>query len=393
MARRTRGSVTEPDDTQWAEWSGEDGAEPIDSWIAEGEVVPTGRYDENFIPPLRRGRGFLVFLAVLAIIAALALLAVRWVQRQLDPPGPAREKIEMVIPEGASSARIATLLEQNKLVGSGTLFRYYAQVKGRGNFEAGKYAIRENDTFEHVLNVLTEGPLAPAVTKLTIPEGFRLEQVAERVEAQLDGHTKEGFLAEAAKGTVKSDYLPAGSTNLEGVLFPDTYNIALDDTDGAILARMVDAFDQAAIDAQIPNAQELVGVSPYEAVIIASMVEREAKLDEDRPKIARVIYNRLKAKQLLQIDAAVIYARNTDLERVTAADLEVDSPYNTYKRKGLPPTPIAMPGKASLEAALRPAEGDWLYYVVTTAEGGHSFANTFKEHRANIKIAKQNGLR
>ena len=124
---------------------------------------------------------------------------------------------------------------------------------------------------------------------------------------------------------------------------------------------------------------------------MASLIEREAKFDDERGKVARVIYNRLKAKTALQIDATLIYANGGN--QVLFDDLKVDGPFNTYTRKGLPPTPISMPGKASLEAALNPTEGNWLYYVVTEADGHSSFAPTFKQHKANIALAKKRGLR
>jgi UPF0755 protein len=126
---------------------------------------------------------------------------------------------------------------------------------------------------------------------------------------------------------------------------------------------------------------------------VASLIEEEAKLDSDRAKISRVIYNRLKTDLALQIDATIIYGMGGGITRVLNEDLKKDGPFNSYTRKGLPPTPITNPGKASLEAALNPEPGNWLYYVVTTPEGAHSFATTYKQHLANIKLAKANGVR
>ena len=145
----------------------------------------------------------------------------------------------------------------------------------------------------------------------------------------------------------------------------------------------------------IENRAAERNITPYEAFIVASLIERETRFDEERPQIARVIYNRLQRKMPLQIDATVIYAlgESGTKTRVLLKDLEVDSPYNTYKIPGLPPTPISNFGRASLEAALNPADGPWLFYVVTEKDGRHSFATTGAEHQANIRKAERNGVR
>src|SRR4029077_1314551 len=165
------------------------------------------------------------------------------------------------------------------------------------------------------------------------------------------------------------------------------------DDEKAILQRMVTEFDTQAAAAGIDDAAAKVGISPYKAVVGAPMIEREAKIDADRGKVAQVIYNRLHKNMLLQIDATVVYALGGEKTRVLYSDLKVQSPYNTYLNKGLPPTPISSPGAAALSAALTPTPGTWLFYVVVDAQGHHAFANTDAEQNANIRLAQQRGVR
>jgi UPF0755 protein len=219
--------------------------------------------------------------------------------------------------------------------------------------------------------------------------------VAERV-ATLPGRSAEKFLEVANSGQVRSKYQPAGSNNLEGLLFPDTYNFEAKDDEKAILERMVRTFETAAAEAGIDDVGQGGLVDPYQAIIVASLVEREARVSEERGKVARVIYNRLEKNMLLQVDATVIYALGRTGEkglRVLNRDLEVDSPYNTYKRPGLPPAPIASPGRATLRAAVDPDDGPWLFYVVVEEDGTHAFATTLAEHNRNIATAAARGVR
>ena len=351
-------------------------------------------YDDDIedFPPPKRGRAFLGFLLVLVVLAGGVLAGLRWYQHQIDPPGPPGAAVEVVIPNNTPTARIGGILHAKGIIGNATLFRYYAQYKGRGGFEAGRYKFRLRQSFDSVLTALAKGPSVPDQAKVTFPEGFRITQIAARVGAQLPGRTTDAFLGVTTSGKVRSAYEPTGSTNLEGFLFPETYTFTLDDDETAIASRMVETFDQVADQVGLNDSVAKVGISPYQALIVASLVEREAKHDEDRAKIARVIYNRLKKGMPLQIDATIVYALG-GVTRVLDEDLKLDSPFNSYTNKGLPPTPIASPGRASLEAALAPEAGDWLYYVVTTPDGHHSFATTFKQHQANIKLAQERGVR
>jgi UPF0755 protein len=240
------------------------------------------------------------------------------------------------------------------------------------------------------VNVLKAGPPKGADLVLTIPPGLTLPQIAERV-GKLPGHDADAFLALAASGQIRSRYQPLGVNSLEGLLEPDTYFLEADDTDAEILQRLVDTFDARAdaIGLGNPNA---AGLDPYQTIVAASLIEREAGIDEDRPLISAVLRNRLQQGMKLQIDATVCYAKGGCETGISSADLQLDSPYNTYKVNGLPPTPISGVTTKSLQAAQNPAAVPYLFYVLADADGRHAFAVTGEEHEANVQAAREKGL-
>jgi UPF0755 protein len=338
-------------------------------------------------PPGRRSARLL--LGIAAAVLLLLLIAGFWMQRQVSghPHGAA---VSVSIPKGASTSSIGGLLHRNGVIGNTTVWRIYTAVKRPGPLQSGDFRFRHDENMGHVLSVLKGGGQV-TVHRLTIPEGSTLRQVAAKV-GTIPNMNADRFLAVAQSGTVRSDFQPPGSTNLEGLLFPDTYFVDKKDDEGRLLTRMVAAFDKAATDAGIRDAAAKAGVTPYEAIIVASLVEREAKVDEDRGMIARVIYNRLGKNMKLGIDATVEYAIGAHKPKLTNADLDIDSPYNTRKFAGLPPTPIAAPGQKSLEAAVNPTPGPWLFYVLADANGKHSFATTDAEFQQQVRQARAKGL-
>jgi UPF0755 protein len=362
----------------------------------------TGVYDDeaatsdDYEPmPVRRRRGGRV-LTVLLVLVVMGLigagLAGIWYQRQVHPSGAPGPAVAVKIPPGSSTQQIAAILATTGVIKSPQAFRVYVKLKGAANFQAGDYTLHRPDDFDVIIKALKKGPEYVFTGKfLTIPEGFTLAQIAERV-GKIPGRTSAAFLAAAQSGTVRSQYEPAGSNNLEGLLYPDTYQVEKTDDETAILRKMVTAFDAAATAAGVDQAQAKVGVSPYEAIIIASLVEREGKVPQDRGKISRVIHNRLAQHIKLQIDATVLYALGSHKTVVLFKDLEVDSPYNTYKIPGLPPGPIASPGRASLEAAVNPEPGDWIFYVKCQATGEHCFSNNQTQFNRDLHDAHQRGV-
>jgi UPF0755 protein len=332
-------------------------------------------------------------LRYLLILAALGLVllagAFVWYQRQVNPPGAPGKLITVVIPQGAAQATIAAILDDKGVIKSARVFKLYLRVHP-ADLKAGLYKFRLNSSMGDVADALDAGPKT-IYHRLTIPEGFTLKQIAERV-GTLPGKSAAAFTAATTSGRVRSKFQPAGSNNLEGLVFPDTYFIEDKNTEEQILMRMVAKFDEVATAEGLSTS--VAGYTPYQALTVASLVESEGKVAKDRPKIAQVIYNRLKINMRLQIDAAVIYARGGRRPdgRVLYSDLEVDSPYNTYKVTGLPPTPISATGRAAIRAALHPEAGTWLFYVKFQSDGTHKFSNTLAEHNAAIADAKRRGV-
>jgi UPF0755 protein len=347
-------------------------------------------------PPVKERRfgRWLIALAVLVLLLLVAIGGVGlWVKGQIDPSGPPGEEVAFDIPNGASTSAIANQLADQGIISSGEIFRWYLRFKGGDDsFEAGLYHLRTNSAMGDVVTVLHEGPDLPPATNLTIPESLWVEQVAQRVDEleHLDGAR---FLELVNSGAVRSQFQPEGVTTMEGLLYPETYRIEEREDEEAVLRRMVETFDQVATEVGVADAEARVGYSPYEAIIVASLIESEAAADEERGKIARVIYNRLEQGIPLGIDATFYYALGLDRKGTSLrqSDLEIDSPFNTRENVGLIPHPIAMPRRASLEAALNPEPGPWLYYVLE-APGRHFFTDDYNEFLRAKDEAQANGL-
>jgi UPF0755 protein len=201
------------------------------------------------------------------------------------------------------------------------------------------------------------------------------------------------FLDAVSAGVVRSQFQPVGGTSLEGLLFPDTYRVGVNQDEVDVLQTLVDRFDEIANSIGLAQQAEAVGITPYEAVIIGSLIQTESGTESDRPLISAVIHNRLTDGMPLQIDATLLYGRPEGADRtITNADKESDSPYNTYRVQGLPPTPISSVAEASLAAAVTPADVPYLFYVLIDNEGNSAFATTLDEHNANVAIARERGL-
>ncbi|MDQ6910081.1 MAG: endolytic transglycosylase MltG [Actinomycetota bacterium] len=353
-----------------------------------GTVFDVERDD---LPPHRRPprRWVLVLIGVLAVLVIATGLVVAWARSQINPSGPPGKEVQITVTTGMSTDALASLLERKGVIKNATVFRYYARFNGADAIKAGDFTLRTNSDMGQVVKVLEAGPEV-SIDRITIPEGLNIKEIATRVAA-LPGRSAERFLALASSGAVRSRYQAPGSNSLEGFLMPDTYFINRKDDENRILTRMVTAFDDIAAQANIESGARL-GLTPDQVAVVASLIEREAKVDEDRGKIARVIYNRLAKKMPLQIDATVQYALGQQKARLLNKDLEIDSPYNTYKVSGLPPGPIAASGRKSLEAALNPTPGAWIYYVLADANGRHNFADTAAQFEKFKAEAQAKGL-
>lgn len=291
------------------------------------------------------------------------------------------------IPPGASLTRIAHLLAQQGLIRSATAFTWLAQRQGQaGRLHPGRYLLSPHQTPQAILDQLVAAKVA--TIKVTFPEGFTIDQMAVRVQARGLGRAdRYRDLATREASSFGVEGLPAGCS-LEGYLFPDTYEVPWGADERALIRLQLERFEQVwgALVARYPRPR-----SRHEAVTLASLIEREARVEADRRLISGVLHNRLARGLRLEVDATVLYALGQHKSRLLYRDLRVDSPYNTYRRAGLPPGPIANPGRASLEAALDPAPTDCLYYVARP-DGSHLFSRTLTAHnRAKREVRRASG--
>ncbi|HCT65337.1 MAG TPA: endolytic transglycosylase MltG [Lachnospiraceae bacterium] len=290
------------------------------------------------------------------------------------------DEIPITIPEGASTKDIAEILYKNDLIDSAVMFRISSKIgEYDGKYRQGNYLIVKGTEDEEIMKILQSGVVYTNAVKVTVPEGYTAKQIAETLE-EAGVVTATEFLDEMDKGTFDYEFLadiPVRDNYLEGYLFPATYEFEQGKSPHDIIIKFLDRF-------QIEYNNILKGKDTKytidQIVTIASMVESEIQVDDERAIAAGVIYNRLKVNMPLQIDSTVQYALSTRNEIVAASDLEVDSPYNTYKYKGLPLGPISNPGEAALEAAANPDDNKYIYYVLKErGSGEHIFAETYDE--------------
>ncbi|MEM7341980.1 MAG: endolytic transglycosylase MltG [Actinomycetota bacterium] len=343
---------------------------------------------------------------VIALVAVVFLGFIGWVfyngvrdwfDRQLDPVGEPGQAVPVVIPSGATTGDIAEILETNEIVPNSTFFRLYAEWQGEGNFQAGEYTLQANSSAEEAIAALKLGPIPPVYNTVGFPEGLWVSEIIPRLADQLPNISEAELQTVLDTNQIEPRYRPAGSTSWEGLLFPAFYEVEDDASAVEVLAKMSNEFARVTGELGYGAAESQLNVSAYEAIIVASMVEAEAKTDGDRPKIARVIYNRLRENRSLDIDATCIYGtgvRGFELTR------DILDNYGEYYEQGfacrqwasLPPNPISVPGRLSLEAAINPAEGDWLFYVLKDAEGNHFFTADFDEFNEQKALSQEQGL-
>lgn len=295
----------------------------------------------------------------------------------------------VTIPPGSSFAVAVDSLARAKVVSSPRLFRFYASARQRDReLKAGTYVFRPGASWNDVLDALTRGK--GLVHTVTIPEGFALSSIATLLGRALSVPPESVIVA--ASDTALRNRLDVPTPTLEGYLFPDTYTFAEGTSPSEAVRMMVARFENVWKPDWDARLQQLA-MSRHDIITLASIIEKEARLAEERPVISAVYHNRLKRGMLLQADPTVQYALGRHVDRVLYKDLEVDSRYNTYKHVGLPPGPIASPGAASIEAALFPANVPYLYFVASP-DGHHEFRQTFAEHtEARDQIRRENAPR
>ncbi|MFT7646906.1 MAG: UPF0755 protein [Candidatus Poriferisodalaceae bacterium] len=375
-------------------------------------VLPTGQvrphekrgadYEHMWV---RQGRGTFPALLVLLFVALLAVFgawkAFTWARDKVDPPGDPGAAVVLSLAPGSTTSGIADTLQENEIIADSGVYQWYVRLKGGTGFQAGDYTFFENSAAWEVMDVLRAGPDRVAQAEqivVTIPEGLTVIEVAAEIDATAGiEFTGAEFLAVLRSGAHTSIYAPDPGAFPEGViepseglLFPDTYFLATDATASDLLEQMVARFDFVLRELGYTDSTETVGLTPYETVVLASLIEREARVPGDRAKISRVIHNRLLAGWTLGIDATIVYFTGDNV--LTVTDLETESPYNSRLNTGLPPTPIAVSGRAALEAAINPVAGQWMFYVLASEDGRHAFSVSSDEFERDKQTCADLGL-
>ena len=296
--------------------------------------------------------------------------------------------ISITIPSGSSTKQIASILYDNNLIKNKTAFVLFIKSQNIGTqLKSGKYTFETGEiTFDSITSKLLKGADDGNSIFITIPEGLTVLQIAELFEEK-EFCSKDDFLETAKNIELPYEYIdaPGDYKRLEGFLFPETYNIPKTYNSEKIILLMLGEFDKIFTEDYKKRAAELE-FSVKEIITFASLIEREARVDFERPLISSVIHNRLEIDMPLQIDATIQYILGKQKDRILYSDLEIKSPYNTYLNKGLPPTPIAVPGASCIHAALYPTETDYFYYrTKNNGSGEHNFSKTFNEHVNNAK--------
>lgn len=394
----------------------------------EAELIVDPNYDSrdrNWVRYRTKWGGLLRIVGAILIIW-FVVTSVRnqiysWIETEITPTTEVGDPVDFTIGSGETVNDIATSLNNAGVIGNATLFRYWLRCDGpdggeitisgflfcseEASFEAGDYALFENMSFQDLDTTLNLGPIPEVFERFTIPEGLRVVELVERMLEVNPQFNETQILAALDNPSYVSNYVPQDVSRTswqEGVLFPATYDVSENDLrdEAKFIQRMSNTFDErfgGLIDqvGRDPVISEL-GLSDYDLVIIASMIEEEARVAVDRPKMARVIFNRLLQDEPLGIDATVYFALDKSFtDTLTASDLRTDSPYNTRLNRGLPPTPIAAPGEAALRATLQPdPDPDLLFWVRTDHDGvfgAHTFTTNQADHNAAVLVCRELG--
>lgn len=328
-------------------------------------------------PRKNRRRLLVIFVALLVISG---ILGNRLIDQQYLPLDPNDKKtVDIIIPAESNARQIAAILEENHLIRSDNAFLTYCRKeKLDAQLKPGHYTFSRSQSVAQIAGSIANGQVVKI--KVTVPEGYTVKEIGAMLAEK--GVCTEASWQEAINADYSYDFLnnvPESSKyRLEGFLFPDTYYLEENTSSREIADIMLKNFADI-WDKEFASQAKAMHMSIYDAIILASLIEEEAMHDDERKTISGVIQNRLRDGMLLQLCPTVLYCFDQKKTKLNNADLEVDSPYNTYRHPGLPPGPIANPGKASIAAALNPEKHSYYYYV-SKGDGSHYFSRTFQEH-------------
>ena len=303
------------------------------------------------------------------------------------------KKVVVNIPSGSGTDSIADILSDAKLIKNKLVFKINVKMSGKASqFKAGEYQFDQSYTNGEIIDDIAAGKIYHSGPKVTVKEGATsIEIIDELVKKNLG--TKENYeklINNPDEFRDKYEFLKDKNIkSLEGFLYPSTYFCTEGESEREVISRMLNKFDEMYKYKIKPEMDKHKDLNFYDVMKMASIIEKEAVVDKDRPLISSVFYNRLAKDMPLQSDATIQYAFKERKKVVTYEDLKIESPYNSYKYKGLPPTPIANPSWESIEAAINPVETDYLYFVAKTDGGENNYAKTYEEHLKNEKRYKE----
>ncbi|HYX73865.1 MAG TPA: endolytic transglycosylase MltG [Steroidobacteraceae bacterium] len=329
-----------------------------------------------------RARVAALMAIVLLVLAASAAVAWLWLEREFRAPGPAAAAVRIEVEPGTSVRSVLVRLETSGNLRNARAVEWYLRVHGlKPRMQSGAYELPAHSSPAQIVSLFEEGKVI--LEQVTVVEGATFSEFL----GALEEHPR---IAHTLQGKSPAEIMAAlGHPGLapEGEFFPDTYRFAANTTDAAILTLAYDSMQRALAAAWQARTPGLPLETPYQALILASVIEKEAALESERPLIAGVFVNRLRKRMRLQSDPTVVYGLGEHYDgTIHTRDLLRDNPYNTYTREGLPPTPIALPGRESLQAAVQPASTPALYFVATgLGDGAHRFSSTLQEHNSAVQ--------
>ncbi len=329
------------------------------------------------------------FVAVVAVIFLFAAAIILFRLESIHVESDGEENIYFEITPGMTAGAIADSLYSRDIIESAGYFLMVCKMRGYArHFKAGSHIIDDANSVHGLAHLLTRIPPSPPDIRLTIVEGLNMWETASTVAAETGIDSTEFIRIASNKKT--ADELKVDNDTLEGYLYPDTYFVARGTTAYELIVRLVNTFNTVFDDSMRTRGSEL-GMSVNEVVTLASIIETEAQLDEERAIVSQVFHRRLSLNRPLEANPTIQYALRSR-RRVLDEDLEIDSPYNTYTYRGLPPGPIASPGKKSLVAALYPADTNYLYFMAD-GNGGHVFSRSLNEHNRAVRNYKRERAR
>lgn len=327
-------------------------------------------------------------ISILALLVFLSAFAAYWFL--IPVPWKADQKtVSVLIKEGENMHQVVGQLKNAGIFSDGEIFILIGKLSGTDRkIHPGKYDFAKGITRSRILGMLSRGSIN--YSDVTIPEGLTIKQIAGILKDRIGIDSLE--FVRSARDAKLIDSLGIKAASLEGYLFPNTYNLYWGISSDEVVRLMTNEFEKV-FDEDLRKRAKQIGLSVHKTITLASMIEKETQIDEERPIVSAVFHNRLKSRMLLQCDPTVIYVLPDSKDELYTNDLKIDSPYNTYRYFGLPPGPICNPGKKAIIAALYPSKINYLYFVAR-GDGSHIFSASLDEHnRARWKIKKEASLK